>query len=73
MASGFPIPPMSDLRTIDQRGAAFKKYPNPKGLNVVYSTAGHEVRAWLGRVGQQDLLTLIKAIKSDEQFSAVYR
>jgi hypothetical protein len=72
VSSGYPIPPLSDLRTGAQWGAAFKKYPNPQGLNVVYATAGHEVRTWLERVGEQGLFTLIARIKSGEPFDAVY-
>jgi hypothetical protein len=73
VSSGFPIPPLSELRTEVQWGEAFKKYPNAKGLNVVYSTAGHEVRAWLQRVGQQGLLTLIEAVKSGEDFNIAFQ
>jgi hypothetical protein len=72
VSSGFPIPPISDLITGAQWGAAFAKYPNPKGLNIVYSTAGHEVRAWFQRVGRQGLMTLFERIKSGEDFGAVY-
>lgn len=72
VSSGFPIPPISDLITGAQWGAAFGKYPNPNGLNVVYATAGHEVRVWLQRVGQPGLTTLFQRIKSGENFNAVY-
>ncbi len=72
VSSGFPIPPISDLITGAQWGAAFGKYPNPKGLNVVYSTAGHEVRVWLERVGRHGLVSLIERIKAGEDFNTVY-
>jgi hypothetical protein len=72
VASGFPIPPLSDLITGPQWGAAFKKYPNPKQLNVIYSTAGHVVRAWLERVGEQGLMELIERLGSGEDFNLVY-
>lgn len=73
VSSGFPIPPLSELRTEAQWGAAFRKYPNPKGLNVVYATVGHEVRSWLQRVRQQGLLTLIEAVKSGEDFNIAFQ
>jgi hypothetical protein len=72
LASRFPIPPLSELRTGKQWGTAFAKYPNPRGLNVAYATAGHEVRAWLRRVGRQGLFDLIDAVKSGEGFDAAY-
>jgi hypothetical protein len=72
VSSGYPIPPLSDLRTGAQWSAAFKKYPNPEGLNIVYATAGHEVRTWLERAGRQGLFTLIDRIKSGEDFGIVY-
>jgi hypothetical protein len=72
VASAFPIPPLDDLRTIKQWDASFKKYPNPKGLNVVYATAGHEVGIWFDHVGQQGLIEFIEAMKSGGQFDEVY-
>ena len=72
VSSGYPIPSMSDLSNHQWTPAFMKEYENPKGLNVVYSTAGHEVRIWYQRVGQEGLLKLIEALKSGEKFSAVY-
>jgi len=72
VSSGFPIPPLSELRTEAQWGEAFKKYPNPKGLNVVYATAGHEVRVWLHRVGKEGLFTLFEQLKSGEPFGTAF-
>lgn len=69
---GYPIPPLSDLQTQEQWRDAFTKYPNPEGLNVVYATAGHEVRAWLQRVGHQGMHRLIEAIKLGESFDAAF-
>lgn len=63
---------MNDLSNRQWTPAFMKEYENPKGLNVVYSTAGHEVRIWYQRVGQEGLLKLIEALKSGEKFSAVY-
>jgi hypothetical protein len=72
VARGYPIPPLDDLRTIKQWDASFKKYPNPKGLNVVYATAGHAVGIWFEHVGQQGLIEFIEAMKSGGQFDEVY-
>lgn len=72
VANGYPIPPLDDLRSFGQWIAAFKKYPNPKGLNVVYASAGHEVRSWLQQVRLPGLLALIEAVKGGEKFSAAY-
>jgi len=72
VSSGYPIPLLSDLAGRQWTPSFMKRYENPKGLNIVYSTVGHEVRMWYQRVGQQGLLKLIEALKSGERFSAVY-
>jgi hypothetical protein len=72
VSDGFPIPPLSELRTGTQWGEAFRKYPNAKRLNVVYATAGHEVRAWLQRCGREGLFALIERLKSGERFSTAF-
>jgi hypothetical protein len=72
VAGGFSIPPLDDLGTIKQWDESFKKYPNPKGLNVVYATAGHEVGIWLDSVGQKGLIEFIEAMKSGGKFDEVY-
>jgi hypothetical protein len=72
ISSGFPIPPLEELKTVEQWKEAFAKYPNPKGLNVVYSRSGHEVRRWIRRVGQQGLFELIEALNSGEHFDVAY-
>jgi hypothetical protein len=70
VSSGYLIPSMRDLAGRDWD---FKKFENPKGLNVFYSTAGHEVRTWYQRVGQPGLLNLTEALKAGKRFSDVYR
>lgn len=72
VARGYPIPPLSELQTREQWRDAFMKYPNPEGLNIVYATAGHEVRAWLQRVGRQGMYSLIEAIKAGENFDTAF-
>ena len=70
--AGFPIPPLTDLESLKDWSQAFAKYSNPKGLNVVYSTAGHEVRGWYGRAGQEGLLELLSAVRGDGNFYDIY-
>jgi hypothetical protein len=70
VSSGYRIPSMSDLAA---REWDFKKFENSKGLNVFYSTAGHEVRMWHQRVGQPGLLELIEDLEARKKFSEVYR
>ena len=72
VASGFPIPPLCELQTGSQWAEAFEKYPNPKGLNIVYATAGHEVRGWLHRVGRPGLFEFIESVKAGETFDVAY-
>jgi hypothetical protein len=72
VSSGYPIPSMSDLAGRQWTPAFMREYENPKGLNIVYSTVGHEVRVWYQRVGQAGLLDLIDALKAGEQFSDTY-
>lgn len=72
VSSGFAIPTLGEMTKQAQWGEVFAKYPNPKGLNIPYATAGHEVRAWLQRVGPQGLNDLMAAIKTGESFDAAY-
>ena len=70
--AGYPIPPLDELKTISDWMAAFRKYSNPKRLNIVYATAGHEVRNWYKRAGQKGLLELLNAMREDGKFKDVY-
>src|SRR4029077_4698589 len=57
---GLPIP--SRIKELEAPGVwsnALNDYQNSKGLNVVYSAAGHEVREWLGRGGKQRVVGLL--------------
>jgi hypothetical protein len=71
VSSGYAIPSMSDLHRREW-GPLFKQYENPKGINIIYSTVGHEVRMWYQRVGQAGLLRLIEALKAGKKFSDIY-
>lgn len=71
VSSGYAVPSMSDLHRRDW-GPLFEHYENPKGLNVIYATVGHEVRTWHQRVGQSGLLDLLEALRSGKRFSDVY-
>jgi hypothetical protein len=72
VASGVPIPTLDELKLLKQWGPAHEKYANPK-VNLPYTTAAHEVRRWLQRVGREGLLELIEALNSGEPFDAAYR
>jgi hypothetical protein len=71
VSSGYVIPSMSDLHNRNWI-PLFKQYENPKGLNIIYSTVGHEVRMWHQRVGQSGLLNLIEDLKAGKKFSDIY-
>jgi hypothetical protein len=71
VSSGYATPTMRDLQKRDWI-PLFKQYENPKGLNIIYSTVGHEVRVWHQRVGQTGLLNLIAALQSGNKFADVY-
>jgi len=70
---GLPIPQrIGELGDFQAWSNALNEYQNSKGINVIYSAAGHEVREWLKRVGQQGLLELIEGVNSGEKFTAAY-
>jgi len=70
---GLPIPQrIRELGQLDAWSNALNEYRNFKDINVVYSAAGHEVRDWLKRAGQQGLLELIENVSSGEKFAAAY-
>lgn len=67
---GVDLPKIGELETIDQWIAANRKtYENQKGRNVVYTAAGHEVRAWFKQVGQAGLLELLDVVKAGGNFN----
>jgi len=70
-----PYPGLDELETMEQWVDAntTTEYKNPKGLNIVYTTAGHEVRAWYKYAGQSGLLKLINAMQSGEKFHNIYK
>ena len=70
---GLPIPKkIRELGELEAWSNALNEYRNSKGINVMYTAAGHEVRQWLKRAGQPGLLELIETVNSGEKFTAAY-
>lgn len=70
---GLPIPQrIRELGELEAWSNALNEYRNSKGISVMYSAAGHEVRGWLKRVEQQGLLELIETVNSGEKFTTAY-
>lgn len=67
------IPALENLRTHRQWAKANGvTYRHQRGRNVVYTTAGQEVRTWYRQVGQAGLLQLMAALRAGEDFDRVY-
>ena len=74
---GLPTPPLTELVSRRDWAAAVQKYgetrgDDPSNLRVVYSTAGHEVRAFLACTGSAGVLAVLDAVQADEPFDAAY-
>ena len=74
---GLPVPALADLVSREQWTAAIRQYGEtlgdvPGNLRVVYTTAGHEVRRWLGCAGTDRALALIAAVRAGEAFEAAH-
>ena len=74
---GLPVPALADLVSREQWAAAIRQYGEtlgdvPGNLRVVYTTAGHEVRRWLGCAGAERALALIAAVRAGEAFEAAH-
>ena len=74
---GQPTPPLTELVSRRDWAAAVKKYgetrgDDPNNLRVVYSTAGHEVRAFLACAGRAGVAAVLDAVQADEPFGAAY-
>lgn len=79
VAQKMDTPRLDDLVTLKGWNKAAGKYGDvdcalgvPGKINVVYATAGHEVRSWHRTVGREGLLKLIDRIKSGENFENSY-
>lgn len=74
---GLPVPVLGELQSFSDWGTAVKKYGETEGevpgnLHVVYTTAGHEVRAFLACAGPAGVLTLLDALHSGSTFDDAY-
>ena len=74
---GLPTPPLTELVSRRDWAAAVQKYgetrgDDPSNLRVVYSTAGHEVRAFLACAGRAGVAAVLDAVQADEPFDAAY-
>ena len=74
---GLPTPPLTALVSRRDWAAAVKKYgetrgDDPNNLRVVYSAAGHEVRAFLACAGRAGVAAVLDAVQADEPFGAAY-
>lgn len=70
-------PPLTELVSRQDWTAAVRKYgetkpDDPDNLRVVYSTAGHEVRAWISCAGPSAVVALLSAVNEGEAFDAAY-
>jgi hypothetical protein len=74
---GYLTPALTELLSRSDWIAAVRKYgetkvDDPDNLRLVYSTAGHEVRAWLACAGAPGVRDLLAAIESGEDFAVAY-
>ena len=74
---GLPTPPLTELVSRRDWAAAVQNYgetrgDDPSNLRVVYSTAGHEVRAFLACAGRAGVAAVLDAVQADEPFDAAY-
>ena len=74
---GLSTPPLTELVSRRDWAAAVQKYgetrgDDPSNLRVVYSTAGHEVRAFVACAGRAGVAAVLDAVQADEPFDAAY-
>ena len=74
---GLSTPPLTELVSRRDWAAAVQKYgetrgDDPSNLRVVYSTAGHEVRAFVACAGSAGVAAVLDAVQADEPFDAAY-
>ena len=74
---GLPTPPLTELVSRRDWAAAVRNYgetrgDDPNNLRVVYSTAGHEVRAFVACAGSAGVAAVLAAVRADEPFDAAY-
>ena len=74
---GLPTPPLIELISRGDWTVAVRKYgetkvDDPGNLRLVYSTAGHEVRAFLSCAGPAGVDTVLESLHGGESFDGVY-
>ena len=74
---GLAVPPLGELQSFSDWGAAVRKYGETQGdvpgnLHLVYTAAGHEVRAFLACTGPAGVLTVLNALRSGSTFDHAY-
>lgn len=78
LAAGIKPPELSTLVTYSDWTAAVGKYgdhlkgPHSTKVNVVYPTAGHEIRRWVGIVGAGGIGRLVQAVADGQDFATTY-
>jgi hypothetical protein len=74
---GRASPALNELESREKWLAAEKKYgataTNKEQYEVVYVTAGHEVRSWYRKAGKAGLIQLIEAIRQGRPFTRAYQ
>lgn len=86
IASDIPRPMSEELRSLKSLKKwlqAVRRYGEDKNIerkakgeptvSPVYSAAGHELRAWLAKTGNQGLAELLKRLNSGQEFEAAYQ
>ena len=74
---GLPTPELAELTTFGDWGRAVQKYGEtagdvPENLHVVYTTAGHAVRAFLSCTGKAGVINLLDLLRSGANFESAY-
>lgn len=76
-ARGLPTPRLDELRSFADWDAALRKYGETEGdvpgnLRVVYTAAGHEVRAFVSCAGKAGVVRVLDAMRSGSSFEQAY-
>lgn len=78
LTQGIAPPKLESLVSFDDWDAAVGRYgdhlktPDLNAINVIYPTAGHEVRRWIEIVGVDGLRRLVKDLAAGADFSSSY-
>ncbi len=74
---GLPMPKSDELISFSEWGAAVNRYGEtagdvPSNFHVVYTAAGHEVRAFLSCAGPTGIAAVLNAVNSGSTFVEAY-